>query len=42
LADGDLHFIARLYWPGMPLERQREAMRLYAETVVPSVRASVA
>jgi alkanesulfonate monooxygenase SsuD/methylene tetrahydromethanopterin reductase-like flavin-dependent oxidoreductase (luciferase family) len=42
LADGDLHFIARLYWPGMPLERQREAMRLFAETVAPSVRASLA
>jgi alkanesulfonate monooxygenase SsuD/methylene tetrahydromethanopterin reductase-like flavin-dependent oxidoreductase (luciferase family) len=41
LADGDLHFIARLYWPGMPIEQQREAMRLYAGTVIPSVRASV-
>jgi alkanesulfonate monooxygenase SsuD/methylene tetrahydromethanopterin reductase-like flavin-dependent oxidoreductase (luciferase family) len=42
LADGDLHFIARLYWPGMPLEQQREAMRLFAEKVVPGVRASLA
>ena len=42
LAGGDLHFIARLYWPGMPLERQRQAMRLFAETVVPRVRASFA
>ena len=40
IADGDLHFIARLYWPGMPIDRQREAMRLFAEAVVPSVRAA--
>jgi alkanesulfonate monooxygenase SsuD/methylene tetrahydromethanopterin reductase-like flavin-dependent oxidoreductase (luciferase family) len=42
LADGDLHFIARLYWPGMPIDRQRETMRLFAETVAPSVRAASA
>ena len=37
-AGGDLHFIARLYWPGMAADRQRDAMRLFAETVIPSVR----
>ena len=42
VAEGELHFIARLYWPGMPFERQREAMRLFAEAIVPSVRASFA
>jgi alkanesulfonate monooxygenase SsuD/methylene tetrahydromethanopterin reductase-like flavin-dependent oxidoreductase (luciferase family) len=37
-AGGDLHFIARLYWPGMAPNDQRDAMRLFAETVIPSVR----
>jgi alkanesulfonate monooxygenase SsuD/methylene tetrahydromethanopterin reductase-like flavin-dependent oxidoreductase (luciferase family) len=40
LAGGDLHFIARLYWPGMHPDRQREAMRLFAETVIPAARGS--
>jgi alkanesulfonate monooxygenase SsuD/methylene tetrahydromethanopterin reductase-like flavin-dependent oxidoreductase (luciferase family) len=32
------HFVAQLYWPGMPYERQREAMRVFAERVVPQLR----
>lgn len=32
---GALHFVARLYWPGMELERQREAMRRFALEVAP-------
>ncbi|HXF74228.1 MAG TPA: LLM class flavin-dependent oxidoreductase [Actinomycetota bacterium] len=38
-AGDDLHFIARLYWPGMDLGMQREAMRCFAEEVIPLVRA---
>jgi probable F420-dependent oxidoreductase len=38
LAGGDLHFIARLYWPGMPSDRQRDALRLFAEQVIQRVR----
>jgi alkanesulfonate monooxygenase SsuD/methylene tetrahydromethanopterin reductase-like flavin-dependent oxidoreductase (luciferase family) len=34
-AGDDLHYIAQLYWPGMPYERQREAMRVFAERVMP-------
>jgi alkanesulfonate monooxygenase SsuD/methylene tetrahydromethanopterin reductase-like flavin-dependent oxidoreductase (luciferase family) len=35
-AAGDgLHYIAQLYWPGMPYEQQREAMRVFAERVMP-------
>ena len=29
---------AQLYWPGMPYERQREAMRVFAERVAPLLR----
>mgnify|MGYP005849005045 CR=1 FL=1 len=34
-AGGDLHYIARLYWPGMDPAVQREAMRVFAEEVIP-------
>jgi alkanesulfonate monooxygenase SsuD/methylene tetrahydromethanopterin reductase-like flavin-dependent oxidoreductase (luciferase family) len=34
-AGDDLHFVAQLYWPGMPYERQLEAMRVFAEKVAP-------
>jgi alkanesulfonate monooxygenase SsuD/methylene tetrahydromethanopterin reductase-like flavin-dependent oxidoreductase (luciferase family) len=37
-AGGDLHFVAQLYWPGMPYQRQREAMRVFAELVAPLLR----
>jgi alkanesulfonate monooxygenase SsuD/methylene tetrahydromethanopterin reductase-like flavin-dependent oxidoreductase (luciferase family) len=37
-AGDDLHFVAQLYWPGMPYERQREAMRVFAERVAPLLR----
>jgi alkanesulfonate monooxygenase SsuD/methylene tetrahydromethanopterin reductase-like flavin-dependent oxidoreductase (luciferase family) len=37
-AGGDLHYIARLYWPGMDPALQREAMAVYAEEVLPLVR----
>jgi alkanesulfonate monooxygenase SsuD/methylene tetrahydromethanopterin reductase-like flavin-dependent oxidoreductase (luciferase family) len=39
-AGGDVHFVAQLYWPGMPYERQREAMRVFAEQVAPRLRAA--
>src|SRR5436305_6890293 len=34
-AGDDLHFVAQLYWPGMPYGLQREVMRLFAERVMP-------
>ena len=34
-AGGDVHFIARLYWPGMPQDRQRGLLRRFAEGVLP-------
>ena len=37
-ADGDLHFIADLYWPGMDPSLQRECVRIFAEEVAPSLR----
>jgi alkanesulfonate monooxygenase SsuD/methylene tetrahydromethanopterin reductase-like flavin-dependent oxidoreductase (luciferase family) len=38
VAGDDLHFVAQLYWPGMPYQRQREAMRVFAERVAPLLR----
>ncbi len=35
---GDLHFIARLYWPGMDPGVQRETMRIFAQEVIPKLR----
>lgn len=32
---GDLHYIARLYWPGMDPAVRDEAMRIFAEDVIP-------
>jgi alkanesulfonate monooxygenase SsuD/methylene tetrahydromethanopterin reductase-like flavin-dependent oxidoreductase (luciferase family) len=37
-AGGDVHYIARLYFPGMAPDVQREAMRIFAEEVVPQLR----
>ena len=37
-AGGDLHYIARLYWPGMDPGVQREALALFAEEVIPQLR----
>ena len=37
-AGGALHFIARLYWPGMDPAVQRETMRIFAEEVIPALR----
>ena len=37
-AGGDLHFIARLYWPGMDPGVQRDAMAIFAEEVIPRLR----
>jgi alkanesulfonate monooxygenase SsuD/methylene tetrahydromethanopterin reductase-like flavin-dependent oxidoreductase (luciferase family) len=34
-----LHFIPRLYWPGMPSAVQREALEIFARRVIPAVRA---
>ena len=36
-AGGDLHFIARLYYPGMDPGMQRDVMHLFAEEVAPLV-----
>ena len=38
-AGGDLHFIARLYFPGLPWPVQRRAVRMFAEQVIPRARA---
>jgi alkanesulfonate monooxygenase SsuD/methylene tetrahydromethanopterin reductase-like flavin-dependent oxidoreductase (luciferase family) len=37
-AGGRLHYIARLYWPGMEAGVQRAAMRVFAEEVAPALR----
>lgn len=37
-AGGELHYIARLYWPGMDLAVQEEAIRVFAEEVIPRLR----
>ena len=37
-AGGDVHYIANLYFPGMAPDVQREAMRVFAEEVVPKLR----
>jgi alkanesulfonate monooxygenase SsuD/methylene tetrahydromethanopterin reductase-like flavin-dependent oxidoreductase (luciferase family) len=37
-AGGDVHYIARLYFPGMAPDVQREAMRIFAEEVIPKLR----
>lgn len=37
-AGGDVHFIARLYWPGMDPAVQREAMAVFADEVIPKLR----
>jgi probable F420-dependent oxidoreductase len=37
-AGGSLHFVARLYYPGMDPGTQREAMRLFADEVAPLLR----
>jgi alkanesulfonate monooxygenase SsuD/methylene tetrahydromethanopterin reductase-like flavin-dependent oxidoreductase (luciferase family) len=38
-AGGDLAFVARLYFPGMPWDVQCRALRVFAEQVAPAVRA---
>jgi alkanesulfonate monooxygenase SsuD/methylene tetrahydromethanopterin reductase-like flavin-dependent oxidoreductase (luciferase family) len=38
---GELHYIARLYWPGMDPGVQREAMEIFAEDVIANVRAEL-
>ncbi|HXJ64980.1 MAG TPA: LLM class flavin-dependent oxidoreductase [Actinomycetota bacterium] len=40
-AGPELHFVARLYWPGMGADAMRAAARLFAERVIPAVRAEV-
>ena len=37
-AGGDLVFIARLYFPGLPWDIQRQALRLFTEQVAPRAR----
>ena len=37
-AGGRLHFVADLYWPGMDPSLQREALAVFAEEVIPSLR----
>ena len=41
-AGGDLHYIARLYFPGLPWEVQQRTLRLFAEQVIPRARALAA
>jgi alkanesulfonate monooxygenase SsuD/methylene tetrahydromethanopterin reductase-like flavin-dependent oxidoreductase (luciferase family) len=38
MAGGDLVFIARLYFPGLPADIQAEALRVFAKEVAPLVR----
>jgi alkanesulfonate monooxygenase SsuD/methylene tetrahydromethanopterin reductase-like flavin-dependent oxidoreductase (luciferase family) len=38
---GELHYIARLYWPGMDSGMQREAMEIFAEDVIPKLRSEL-
>ena len=42
IAGGDLHYIARLYFPGLPWEVQQRTLRLFAEQVIPRARALAA
>jgi alkanesulfonate monooxygenase SsuD/methylene tetrahydromethanopterin reductase-like flavin-dependent oxidoreductase (luciferase family) len=37
-AGGDLHYVARLYFPGLEPDVQREGMRVFAEEVAPALR----
>jgi alkanesulfonate monooxygenase SsuD/methylene tetrahydromethanopterin reductase-like flavin-dependent oxidoreductase (luciferase family) len=37
-AGGDVHYIARLYWPGMDPALQREVVAVFAEEVIPKLR----
>lgn len=37
-AGGELHYIARLYWPGIDPAVQREAMAIFAQEVIPKLR----
>jgi alkanesulfonate monooxygenase SsuD/methylene tetrahydromethanopterin reductase-like flavin-dependent oxidoreductase (luciferase family) len=37
-AGGNLHYIARLYFPGLAPDVQREVMRVFAEEVAPAFR----
>jgi alkanesulfonate monooxygenase SsuD/methylene tetrahydromethanopterin reductase-like flavin-dependent oxidoreductase (luciferase family) len=41
-AGGGLHYIARLYFPGLPWEAQQRTLRLFAEQVIPRARALAA
>jgi alkanesulfonate monooxygenase SsuD/methylene tetrahydromethanopterin reductase-like flavin-dependent oxidoreductase (luciferase family) len=41
-AGGDLHYIARLYFPGLPWDVQQRTLRLFAEQVIPRARALAA
>ncbi len=38
MAGGDLVFIARLYFPGLPWDLQRQALRIFTEEVAPRAR----
>lgn len=38
MAGGDLVFIARLYFPGLPWDVQRQALRIFTEEVAPRAR----
>jgi probable F420-dependent oxidoreductase len=39
VAGPDLHYVARMYWPGMDPGVQREAMAVFAEQVIPLLAA---
>ena len=34
----EVHFIARLYWPGMDAALMRQALTVHAEQVIPAAR----
>ena len=38
VVDGELHFVAQLYMPGMSMERHIEALEIFAEQVIPRVQ----
>jgi alkanesulfonate monooxygenase SsuD/methylene tetrahydromethanopterin reductase-like flavin-dependent oxidoreductase (luciferase family) len=37
-AGAEIHYVAQLYWPGLDLGLQREALTVFAEEVAPLVR----
>jgi len=38
VVDVDIHVVSRLYWPGLPMARQIDAMEVVAREVLPAIR----